>query len=74
MFAAHKALRQLGVSSKECDHLVAIAQKEGAIGAKMTGGGLGGCIIALVKSQEEAEKLSGQLKKEGAVNTWTEKL
>ncbi|MEY8435875.1 mevalonate kinase [Streptococcus hyointestinalis] len=74
MFAAHQALRQLGVSSKECDHLVAIAQKEGAIGAKMTGGGLGGCIIALVKSQEEAENLSSQLKKEGAINTWTEKL
>ncbi|MCS4487442.1 mevalonate kinase [Streptococcus sciuri] len=74
MFVAHEVLKRLGVSSSECDHLVSIAKSQGAIGAKMTGGGLGGCIIALVKSQEKADKLSSLLKKEGAVNIWMEKL
>ncbi|MFS1663557.1 mevalonate kinase [Streptococcus sp. zg-JUN1979] len=74
MSQAHTSLRQLGVSSKECDHLVRIATANGALGAKMTGGGLGGCIIALVSTEKEAEEMSQLLQKEGALNTWTEKL
>ena len=40
----------------------------------MSGGGLGGCIIALVKEKGEAEKLAVLLREKGAVNTWIESL
>jgi mevalonate kinase len=50
----HSLLRRLGVSRTELDKLVDIALKNGAFGAKMTGAGGGGCIIALVN--ESARK------------------
>lgn len=53
----HSLLQQLGVSSDTLDKLVDIARKNGALGAKMTAGGGGGCIIALAKSMEQAEDL-----------------
>ena len=47
---AHEMLHAIGVSSDALDALVAAAHDAGAIGAKLTGGGLGGCIIALAHS------------------------
>ncbi|MFW9929355.1 MAG: mevalonate kinase [Candidatus Thorarchaeota archaeon] len=43
----HGLLEALGVSSPELNHLVEAAQAAGAWGAKLTGGGGGGCMIAL---------------------------
>ncbi|MEN4337193.1 mevalonate kinase, partial [Streptococcus pyogenes] len=48
--------------------------RAGALGAKMTGGGLGGCMIALADTKDMAEKISHRLKEEGAVNTWIQML
>jgi mevalonate kinase len=47
----HQLLRELGVSSPELDQLVKKAREAGALGAKMSGGGLGGHIIALVEGE-----------------------
>ena len=44
----HEYLQQLTVSSPELDSLVEAARKAGALGAKMSGGGRGGNMIALV--------------------------
>lgn len=44
----HALLQQLGVSSPELDRLVAVARNAGALGAKMSGAGWGGNMIALV--------------------------
>lgn len=44
----HALLQRLGVSSPELDRLVAAARNGGALGAKMSGGGWGGNMIALV--------------------------
>jgi len=51
MYASHASLRDdFEVSCKELDVLVDIASKtDGVIGARMTGGGFGGCIVALVQ-------------------------
>ena len=73
MSKAHLSLN-LGVSCPEADRLVATAQENGALGAKMSGGGLGGCIIALVASKEKAVSLADLLREKGAVNTWIESL
>jgi mevalonate kinase len=43
----HKLLQEIGVSHTQLDELVKIAKDNGALGAKMTGGGLGGYMIAL---------------------------
>ena len=47
---AHGALAGLGVSSPELDTLVHAARAAGAIGAKLTGAGGGGAVIALAPS------------------------
>jgi mevalonate kinase len=44
----HALLQHLGVSSPELDGLVAAARSGGALGAKMSGAGWGGNMIALV--------------------------
>jgi mevalonate kinase len=48
MTANHALLCRLGLSSAELDTLVDVALKAGALGAKLSGGGRGGHIIALV--------------------------
>ena len=40
----------------------------------MSGGGLGGCVIALVRDPREAERIAHALEKEGAHHTWIENL
>lgn len=64
----HALLQELGVSSKELDHLVDEAIKAGAEGAKLSGGGKGGNIVALT-SIEKAEVIASAIEKAGAVRT-----
>jgi len=47
MDIAHELLSALGVSTPGLDRLCALARQSGALGAKLTGAGGGGCIIAL---------------------------
>ena len=71
---AHLHLKEIGVSSPEADSLVETALSYGALGAKMSGGGLGGCIIALAANLDQAEELAKRLEEKGAVQTWIESL
>lgn len=71
---AHLYLKEIGVSSPEADHLVETALSHGALGAKMSGGGLGGCIIALADNLTHAQELAERLEEKGAVQTWIESL
>lgn len=43
----HELLGQLGVSTPELDAACRMARAAGALGAKLTGGGGGGCVLAL---------------------------
>jgi galactokinase len=62
MFATHKGLSELfDVSCKELDFMVDFVKNEPAVlGARMMGGGFGGCSINLVKA-EAIEALSGRI-------------
>ncbi|MBF7128401.1 mevalonate kinase [Pediococcus pentosaceus] len=71
---AHTNLRQLGVSHPVVEKLIKIANDSGALGSKLTGGGLGGCVISLAPNLPAAEKISQQLTAGGATATWIEKL
>lgn len=48
----------MGVLSLEVDYLVEVVISCGVLGVKMSGGGLGGCIIVFVKEKREVECLS----------------
>ena len=55
------ALQELGVSSPKLDWLIRAAKSAGAKGAKLSGGGRGGCMIALVDEQSRDEVTSALL-------------
>jgi mevalonate kinase len=61
----HELLRQIGVSTPSLDGLVATARKAGALGAKLTGAGGGGCIIALCEDNRTRANIARELRKEG---------
>ncbi len=53
MNVCHGLLNSLQVSSWELEELIQIARENGALGAKLTGGGGGGSMIALVPENAE---------------------
>lgn len=71
MDTAHDLLATLGVSTPRLDELVARARRAGALGAKLTGSGGGGCVIALAPDAEAAAEIAAQLDAAGAHQTWT---
>ncbi len=61
----HSYLQEIDVSSPELDRLVIVARQAGARGAKLSGGGRGGNMIALV-DEASAETVSDALLTAGA--------
>jgi len=61
----HKHLQEIEVSCKELDFLVNLARERGALGAKLTGGGLGGNMVALTPGEDLQEKIARAMEKEG---------
>lgn len=56
MLASHASLRDdFRVSTPELDLLVELLVDEGALGARLTGAGFGGCVVALVPAGRELE-------------------
>jgi mevalonate kinase len=66
MNANHVLLQQLGVSCAELDVLCDAARTAGALGAKMSGGGRGGNMIALARDAEHMCELKQALLTAGA--------
>ena len=61
----HRLLQEIEVSCKELDYLVDLTREKGAFGAKMTGGGGGGCILALTPGKELQETVASAIENEG---------
>lgn len=74
MKKAHSQLMTLTVSNAHLDRLVAAALYAGALGAKLTGGGRGGCMIALAADRMAAEKIAAALEHASAEQTWIHSL
>ena len=74
MNEAQTHLKELTVSNDLLDTLIHAAIDAGALGAKLTGGGRGGCMIALTNTKEEAQVVCKALEKNGAVATWIQGL
>ncbi len=60
----HKLLQNRGIL-RELDFLVKLARDQGAYGAKLTGGGLGGNMIALTPNKDIQERVANAFEKEG---------
>lgn len=71
MTACHRLLSELTVSSAELDGLVDAALGAGALGAKLTGGGRGGCALVLAPEPDAAPHIAAALEAAGAARTWT---
>ncbi|MCP1639631.1 mevalonate kinase [Streptococcus gallinaceus] len=67
-------LQKLGVSMDTLDEYVTISRQQGALGAKLTGGGRGGCMIALAADQKTAQMIAATLTDAGARRTWIQYL
>jgi mevalonate kinase len=61
----HSLLQQIGVSCPELDALVELARANGAIGAKMTGTGKGGYMVALTPGTDLQERVANALERKG---------
>jgi mevalonate kinase len=68
MDANHALLQEMTVSCVELDDLVEAARKSGALGAKLSGGGRGGNMIALV-DKDNAPAVARALSSAGAKRT-----
>ncbi len=56
-------LAGLMLSTEKIEELCRVAREEGALGAKLTGAGAGGCMIALAKDEADAERIREALAK-----------
>ena len=61
----HRLLQEIEVSCKELDYLVDLAKEKGAFGAKLTGGGGGGCMVALTPGKDLQEAVAAAMENEG---------
>ena len=66
----NELLQELTVSCEELDNLVKVARENGAIGAKMTGTGRGGNMIALAPDEATAKQIADALEKARAAGVW----
>ncbi|MDB5096472.1 MAG: mevalonate kinase [Cyanobacteria bacterium RYN_339] len=65
---AQAQLERLGVSTPELETLIRAARDAGALGAKLTGAGMGGCMLALARDATHADELVRALA--GAATVW----
>ncbi|MDU3532797.1 MAG: hypothetical protein E7F65_03700 [Alloscardovia omnicolens] len=70
MNEAQRILSSLSVSHPALDCCIHAAHVAGAVGAKLTGGGRGGCMIALAQSASYAQRIRKALAQAGAIHTW----
>jgi mevalonate kinase len=58
-------LQQIGISHHKIHDIIDICSRAGAIGAKITGAGGGGAVIALAESKQESTKIASRVKAAG---------
>ncbi|RKX95264.1 MAG: mevalonate kinase [Spirochaetes bacterium] len=61
----HKILIDMGLSHEKLIYLCNLAIKNGALGAKLTGGGMGGYMVALTPGKDLQKKVASTIEKDG---------
>ena len=68
----HELLRDLyEVSLPKLEELRDVALSAGALGVKLSGAGMGGCLMALTRTASEASKILKEAHTAGAADGWT---
>ena len=62
----HRLLQEIGVSSPDLDALVKLARDSGALGAKLTGTGRGGYMVALTPGRELQDRVANEIARHGS--------
>ncbi|MBD5429368.1 mevalonate kinase [Lactobacillus sp.] len=70
---AEKILESLDIATERINQICKIAQKNGALGAKLSGGGLGGIVIALCDNKNTATEIAKKAQ-ENFTNYWIEEI
>lgn len=70
---AQEILADFGVSTAKIDQIIKLARTNGAEAAKLSGGGLGGIVIALCANLQQAKKVAQACQKQLA-NYWIEEI
>jgi len=65
MSGNHKILIDMGLSHEKLIYLCNMALEKGALGAKLTGGGMGGYMVALTPGKDLQETVASAIEKEG---------
>ena len=65
MYQNHELLKQINVSCEKLNEMVQIAKRAGAFGAKLTGTGKGGIIVALTPGKVLQENVNNEFQKLG---------
>jgi mevalonate kinase len=68
----HRLLQEIGVSSPELDALVELARDSGALGAKLTGTGQGGYMVALTPGRELQTRVAKEIEQHGSQVLFTQ--
>lgn len=63
--ANHRILIDMGLSHERLVYLCELALQKGALGAKLTGGGMGGYMIAITPGKDLQDEVAGTMEKEG---------
>ena len=58
-------LKQIGVSHSKAEALITLSLQAGALGAKITGAGGGGAVIALARSRKDSANIATSTRKQG---------
>lgn len=66
MNESQELLRQLGVSCAELETMIGAARAAGALGAKLTGAGRGGCMVAITDGTDSAEAVRAAVSAAGS--------
>jgi mevalonate kinase len=61
----HRILMEMGLSHEKLVYLCNVALEKGALGAKLTGGGMGGYMVALTPGMDLQERVALALEAEG---------
>ena len=61
----HSLLKEMNLSCREAEEIIKIAKENGAFGAKITGTGRGGYVIALTPGKDLQEKVAKKIESEG---------
>ena len=65
MVENHQLLIDMGLSHEKLIYLCNLAMRLGAPGAKLTGGGMGGYMIALTPGKDLQERVATRMEEEG---------